>query len=237
MPYTRVNWENLPSTNTPVNATNLNKMDLGIKENNNVIGGDAYSSSSTYNVGDYCIYDNTLYQCNTKISTAEAWNSSHWTEVNIIGKLEKFGKNIIVAKVSGTTTITTQGLNTSIVGYTQADKVGTLLSVTNNGVVIPAGVSKVLISGQVRFDDLPGNNRVFVYLNRIRGTNRTSTSANSSISNGNTITLPIAPIICSCQQGDYFNLSIQNNATGGGGKVDGTIAGSVYSFLTVEVIA
>ncbi len=30
MAYTRVNWENLPSTNTPVNADNLNKMDAGI---------------------------------------------------------------------------------------------------------------------------------------------------------------------------------------------------------------
>ena len=30
MAYTRVNWENLPSTNTPLNATNLNKMDAGI---------------------------------------------------------------------------------------------------------------------------------------------------------------------------------------------------------------
>lgn len=32
MAYTRVNWENLPSTNTPLNATNLNKMDEGIKD-------------------------------------------------------------------------------------------------------------------------------------------------------------------------------------------------------------
>ena len=30
MAYERVNWENLPSKNTPVNATNLNKMDAGI---------------------------------------------------------------------------------------------------------------------------------------------------------------------------------------------------------------
>ena len=35
MAYTRVNWENLPSTNTPVNATNLNKMDAGIKDLDN----------------------------------------------------------------------------------------------------------------------------------------------------------------------------------------------------------
>ena len=30
MAYKRVNWKNLPSTNTPVNADNLNKMDEGI---------------------------------------------------------------------------------------------------------------------------------------------------------------------------------------------------------------
>ena len=33
MAYERVNWENLPSTNTPVNADNLNKMDEGIMHN------------------------------------------------------------------------------------------------------------------------------------------------------------------------------------------------------------
>lgn len=31
MAYTRVNWEDLPSTDTPINATNLNVMDAGIK--------------------------------------------------------------------------------------------------------------------------------------------------------------------------------------------------------------
>lgn len=35
MAYERVNWENLPSTKTPVNATNLNKMDAGIKDLDN----------------------------------------------------------------------------------------------------------------------------------------------------------------------------------------------------------
>ena len=42
-----------------------------------------YSSSNTYSVGDYVIYDNVLYVCNTAISTAEAWNSSHWTQTSI----------------------------------------------------------------------------------------------------------------------------------------------------------
>ena len=37
MAYERVNWENLPSTKTPVNADNLNKMDEGIAELQNNI--------------------------------------------------------------------------------------------------------------------------------------------------------------------------------------------------------
>ena len=35
MAYTRVNWENFPSTNTPRNATNLNVMDAGIDDVDN----------------------------------------------------------------------------------------------------------------------------------------------------------------------------------------------------------
>lgn len=30
--YSRVNWEDSPSTDTPINATNLNKMDLGVSQ-------------------------------------------------------------------------------------------------------------------------------------------------------------------------------------------------------------
>ena len=30
--YTRVNWEDSPSTNTPISAENLNKMDKGIED-------------------------------------------------------------------------------------------------------------------------------------------------------------------------------------------------------------
>ena len=39
MAYTRVNWEDLPSTNTPRNATNLNNMDAQIKENDDKLLG------------------------------------------------------------------------------------------------------------------------------------------------------------------------------------------------------
>ena len=39
----------------------------------------AYSASETYKVGQLVTYGNQLYVCTTEISTAEAWNSSHWT--------------------------------------------------------------------------------------------------------------------------------------------------------------
>lgn len=48
---------------------------------------DAYSSLQTYAVGDYCIYENTLYKCTTAITTAEAWNSAHWTATTIATEL------------------------------------------------------------------------------------------------------------------------------------------------------
>lgn len=69
-----INWQN---GTTPLNETNMNKI---VQED---MITDAYSSSSTYAVGDYCIYENTLYKCTTAISTAEAWNSAHWTAVSI----------------------------------------------------------------------------------------------------------------------------------------------------------
>ena len=43
----------------------------------------AYSSSSTYAVGAKVIYNGQLYKCTTAISTAEAWNSAHWTAIKV----------------------------------------------------------------------------------------------------------------------------------------------------------
>ena len=41
----------------------------------------AYSSSITYGLGEYVVYNHVLYRCTTAIPTAEAWNSAHWTQV------------------------------------------------------------------------------------------------------------------------------------------------------------
>lgn len=38
-----------------------------------------YSAANTYFVGEFCIYDSNVYECNTAITTAESWTSGHWT--------------------------------------------------------------------------------------------------------------------------------------------------------------
>ena len=38
-----------------------------------------YSSSATYNVGDYVINNGQLYRCITAITTPESWTAAHWT--------------------------------------------------------------------------------------------------------------------------------------------------------------
>ncbi len=43
----------------------------------------AYDSTATYAVGDYVVYEHTLYVCNTAIPTAEQWTAAHWTQVDI----------------------------------------------------------------------------------------------------------------------------------------------------------
>lgn len=51
-----------------------------------VMGGNfagTYSTSATYAVGDYVLYNSQLYRCTTAISTAEAWTAAHWTAVKV----------------------------------------------------------------------------------------------------------------------------------------------------------
>lgn len=48
------------------------------------LNNDTYDSTKTYTVGDMVIKNHAIYECTTAITTAEAWNSSHWTIVPII---------------------------------------------------------------------------------------------------------------------------------------------------------
>lgn len=40
----------------------------------------AYDPTATYSKGDYCIHSDKVFKCNTDITTAEAWDPTHWDE-------------------------------------------------------------------------------------------------------------------------------------------------------------
>lgn len=77
------------------------KADIGILKEDLA---DAYSSSKTYAVGDYCLKDGVLYRCTSAISTAEAWTSGHWTAVQVGEELCELNGaiNHVIFAVAGT---------------------------------------------------------------------------------------------------------------------------------------
>ena len=54
--------------------------------NNNF--GDSYSTSNTYNVGDYCVYEDRLYRCITAVSTAESFDSDKWEDTTVFDEIK-----------------------------------------------------------------------------------------------------------------------------------------------------
>ena len=64
-----------------------------------------YNSTSSYNIGDYCMRTGVFYKCNTAIpSGGEAWNSSHWTEASVGTEINNnvlYFTNIAVSATTG----------------------------------------------------------------------------------------------------------------------------------------
>jgi hypothetical protein len=121
----------------------------------NVIA-EEYSSSATYAVGAYCIHDNKMYRCTTAITTAENWNSAHWSLI-LIGDELKSKKSGTVTSVtikgtspivsSSESAITTSGTRT----ISHADSgvtAGTYKSVTVNATGhVTEGTNPTTLSG------------------------------------------------------------------------------------------
>lgn len=132
--YSLIGWENQPSTKTPINASNLNKMDVAINELDdrvldlggsveNILGNFAteYDSTSTYAVGDYVIYDGLLYKCVVAITTAESFDSTKWSKTDcgrefnsVIDELGNIGEILSKAEQGGTIATATSTAMASI---------------------------------------------------------------------------------------------------------------------------
>lgn len=64
-----------------------------------------YSTSATYAVGDYVLYNSGLYECNTAITTAEAWTAAHWTAVKVGPEMTALRNGLVSVLASDATTI------------------------------------------------------------------------------------------------------------------------------------
>ena len=60
-----------------------------------------FSTSSTYAVGDYVLYDHTLYRCKTAISTAGAWDASKWDATKTQDIFQGSAPGLVPAAESG----------------------------------------------------------------------------------------------------------------------------------------
>jgi hypothetical protein len=112
--------------NGEIYTTDLNTVDKHINGAINelhAINGysyDAYDDTSTYAVGDLCIYNNALYKCTTAITTAEAWNASHWTATSIADE--------IGAKADASTTYTKSEVDTALSAKANSSTVNDILT-------------------------------------------------------------------------------------------------------------
>lgn len=74
-------------------------------ENKDAIS-DKYDSSKTYAVGDYCIYNDTLYKCKTAVTSAEEFDSSKWEATNCGKELVALNSNLTGIKtIDGVTAL------------------------------------------------------------------------------------------------------------------------------------
>ena len=60
-----------------------------------------YSASSTYSVGDYCIFNNYIYKCKTAVTTPESFDTGKWVVVTV-GSEIKAANSLIACTVPTT---------------------------------------------------------------------------------------------------------------------------------------
>lgn len=76
------------------NKINQLTTDVNSKCNANLIS-DAYSSSKTYSVGDYCIYQNQLYRCITQCQGVLPTDSNYFVQTSVGEEVKTLDANSI----------------------------------------------------------------------------------------------------------------------------------------------
>ena len=81
------------NSNMDIIDEQIKKNEDGISQSKGIVS-DEYSDSSTYNIGDYCIYENKLYKCVTAVTTEEVFDSAKWEETSVKSELSTLSSNL-----------------------------------------------------------------------------------------------------------------------------------------------
>ena len=84
----------------------------------------AYNSSSTYDIGDYVLYNNQLYRCTAAITTAEEWTAVHWISTTVMGEMDTFSTSVLT-RLSQLASVQVQNVEV-VSGIPQNEEQGTL---------------------------------------------------------------------------------------------------------------
>ena len=51
------------------------------------VGSDVFSTSKSYAVGDFCIYENVLYRCKTNVTAGSDFDNTKWRATTIVDEI------------------------------------------------------------------------------------------------------------------------------------------------------
>lgn len=170
---------------------------------------DTYNSGSTYAINDIVIYENKIYRCTTAITVAEEFNSSKWVQTSLKDEITRLkgysnGQQYILVTIA-TGRQMSSGMKMTLDTVAENTTVGKL-TLSNNNVVVGAGVKKVRVSAMI-FNDVQTINA------------GAYTIAVTTMNNDDYISLHIA------------NLSTQFCSNICGAKVKNCVAGDTISLI------
>lgn len=191
MAYNKTTWENAPSTNTPINANNLNKIEEGIYQNS--LKADQVGTMSNLKTTDKNllvnaineIYDDTYYKDNDKYEIHEDSSHDVYDRTYTSGLITGVGKNLVFSLYLPKSLKNINSITVSELKMNVRNSNGNY--VENNGYV--QGGKDFLANTYIVDIEIVNNNTVTIYLSK------TDSSAFSNVTNNAPQTVEIDHLI------------------------------------------
>ena len=208
----------------------------GTSTTHEVGGGQPHNILQPYIVQNYIIKAKqsagvvaTVVDNLTSTSATNALSANQGKVLN-----EKFSRNIITAYPSTAfTNITTQD---QVVILDEYRSVGNKLSVLNNAIKVGNGVSHVLISAQVFYQDYNASNVSSLFPNIQINGNSVARAIKSVSNTGIYNVVNISNFLISVSENDLITLTTGTISSTNEGRYRGKQENGIHTFLTVEVV-